>query len=61
LSEDEIRERLSRSIATYEKRLAQARADLAHMNAAITIFATSGDGNFVAPYIDTADDIHGLP
>lgn len=43
---------IARSIDEYEKRLAQARADLAHMDAAIAIFATSGDALAVTPYLD---------
>jgi hypothetical protein len=46
------RDEIARSIASYEKKLAQARSDLAHINAAITIFAAGGDGGFVAPYVD---------
>jgi hypothetical protein len=45
---DEIRA----SIIAYEKRLAQARVDLAHINAAITLFEASGDREAVAPYAD---------
>jgi hypothetical protein len=41
------------SIALYEKRLAQARADLAHLSACITIFEASGEGEDVSSYIDT--------
>jgi hypothetical protein len=41
------------SISLYEKRLAQARADLAHVTACITIFEASGDGDDVSSYIDT--------
>ena len=40
------------AIANYEKKLAQARADLAHITAAITIFEASGDRNEIPPYID---------
>ena len=35
------------------KRLAQARADLAHVTAGITIFEASGDGEDVSSYVDT--------
>ena len=46
------RDEIARSIDAYEARLAQARADLAHIDAAIAIFAT-GDGQLpVAPYVD---------
>jgi len=40
------------AIANYEKRLAQARADLAHITAAITIFEVSGDVEEIPPYVD---------
>jgi hypothetical protein len=40
------------SIANYEKRLAQARADLAHITAAIPIFEASGDIEEIPPYVD---------
>lgn len=47
------RSEIARAIDDYEKRLAQARADLAHIDAAIAIFAAGGDGNvIVQPYID---------
>jgi hypothetical protein len=46
------RSEIARSIDDYEKRLAQARADLAHIDAAIAIFATSGDALAVTPYVD---------
>lgn len=46
------RDEITRSIAEYEKRLNQAKADLAHINAAIRIFAQNGEGAFVAPYVD---------
>lgn len=47
------RDEITRSIASYEKKLGQARADLAHINAAIRIFEISGsEGEFVAPYVD---------
>lgn len=38
--------------SNYEKRLAQARADLAHITAAITIFEASGDVEDIPPYVD---------
>src|SRR5271169_1922773 len=41
------------SISLYEKRLAQARADLAHISACIVIFEASGDGEDVSSYVDT--------
>ena len=40
------------AIANYEKRLAQALADLAHITAAITIFEASGDIEEIPPYVD---------
>jgi hypothetical protein len=40
------------SIANCEKRLAQARAELAHITAAITIFEGSGDVEEIPPYVD---------
>lgn len=45
------RDEIARSIDDYEARLAQAKADLAHMDAAIAIFA-SDDGKTVRPYVD---------
>jgi hypothetical protein len=45
------RDEIARSILSYEKKLAQARADLAH-----TIFAADGDGGLIKPYVD----INGL-
>jgi hypothetical protein len=41
------------SIAQYEKRLAQARADLSHVNACIALFEASGEPSALTPYIDT--------
>jgi len=41
------------SISLYEKRLAQARADLAHVTACIAIFEASGDQEGVSSYVDT--------
>jgi len=47
------RDEITRSIASYEKKLGQAHADLAHINAAIRIFEIGGDtSGFVAPYVD---------
>jgi hypothetical protein len=40
------------SIANYEKKLAQARADLAHITATITLFEASGDVEEIPPYVD---------
>ena len=41
------------SIAHYEKRIAQARADLSHVNASIALFAVTGEPGTVPPYVDT--------
>lgn len=41
-----------RTIAAYEERLDQARADLAHVSAAITIFEGAGEATADRPYID---------
>lgn len=46
------RDDIERSIANYEKRLAQARADLSHINAAISIFEASGDPRGFPAYVD---------
>ena len=40
------------AIVGYEKRLGQARADLAHINASIMIFEASGDPGEMARYVD---------
>lgn len=40
------------SIANYETRLNQARADLAHITAAIAIFEATGDRGAMAAYVD---------
>ncbi|HUZ34040.1 MAG TPA: hypothetical protein VMV19_18320 [Xanthobacteraceae bacterium] len=46
------RDEIARAIDDYEARLAQARADLAHLDAAIAIFATTGEAIAVRPYVD---------
>jgi hypothetical protein len=47
------RDDITRAIANYEKKLNQARADLAHINAAIRIFELGdAEGRFTAPYVD---------
>src|SRR5215204_3737142 len=46
------RDEITASIANYEKRIAQARADLAHINAAISIFEASGDPKGFPAYVD---------
>ena len=43
---------IARSIDDYEARLAQAKADLAHIDAAIAIFATGDGQKPVRPYVD---------
>ena len=40
------------AIANYESRLAQARADLSHINAVISIFEASGDRDATKAYTD---------
>jgi hypothetical protein len=47
------RSEMEAAIANYEIRLAQARADLSHVNACIAIFQASGEPNGMAPYVDT--------
>lgn len=47
------RDEISASIRLYERQLAQARADLAHVTAAIRIFEASGDVADMARYVDT--------
>ena len=46
------RNEIEAAIANYEKRLTQARADLAHINAAISIFEASGERLSLPPYVD---------
>jgi uncharacterized Zn ribbon protein len=46
------RDEIASSITKYERKLAQARADLAHINACITIFEASGDTDTMASYVD---------
>lgn len=43
---------IARAIDDYEKKLVQARADLAHRDAAIAVFATCGDALAATPYAD---------
>jgi hypothetical protein len=45
-------EEIMAAISGYERRLAQARADLAHIQAAITLFEASGEPGDIAPYVD---------
>jgi hypothetical protein len=46
------RDEIAASIRLYERQLAQARADLAHVMAAIRIFEASGDPADLASYAD---------
>jgi hypothetical protein len=51
------RDEIARAIVNYENKIAQAKVDLAHVNAAIRIFEIGEDGGtgpakFVAPYVD---------
>src|ERR1700691_2740509 len=46
------REEIERAIAGYETRLEQARADLAHVNAVISIFEAAGDRDSTTAYTD---------
>ena len=41
------------AIASDEKRLAQARADLSHVNACIALFEVTGEPGAVTPYVDS--------
>ena len=47
------RAEIAASIKLYEKQLAQARSDLAHVAAAIRIFEASGKPSDIARYVDT--------
>ncbi len=46
------REEIRAVIAAYEERLSQAKADLAHISAAITVFEGTGEGAAHRPYVD---------
>ncbi|MBS0274478.1 MAG: hypothetical protein JSR55_08760 [Proteobacteria bacterium] len=46
------RDEISAAIANYEKRLAQARADLAHVTATLTIFEGGGEPGSHRVYVD---------
>ncbi len=46
------RDEIERAITIYEKRLVQARADLAHIDATIAIFEAAGDAKGFAAYVD---------
>ncbi len=47
------REEIQRVIAGYEAKLAQARADLTHITAAIKIFEATDDPDAMRAYVDT--------
>ena len=47
------RDSIAAAIENYEKRLSQARADLAHVSAVIALFEASGETETMAPYVDT--------
>lgn len=47
------RDEISASVRLYERQLAQARVDLAHVTAAIRIFEALGDLAGMARYVDT--------
>lgn len=46
------RAQILRSITSYEEKIAQAQADLAHLNATITLFASDNDGEATRPYVN---------
>ena len=46
------RDSIASAIEKYEKRLDQARADLAHVNGIITLFEVNDDADLVRPYTD---------
>jgi hypothetical protein len=51
------RDEITRAIVNYENKIAQAKVDLAHINAAIRIFeigedGPAEDGQHIAPYVD---------
>jgi hypothetical protein len=47
------RKEIAASIQLYERQIAQARADLAHVEAAIHIFAATGSRKHMTKYVDT--------
>jgi hypothetical protein len=47
------RDQIVHSIRLYERQLEQARADLAHVTAAIRIFEASGNAKDMPRYVDT--------
>ena len=46
------RHQIESAIENYKQRLDQARADLAHVNAVITLFEVNDDAEMVRPYTD---------
>jgi hypothetical protein len=48
------RDEFEAAITGYEARLSQARADLSHINAVISIFEASGDRDSTKAYTDIA-------
>jgi hypothetical protein len=48
------RDEILRAIAGYEEKIGQAQADLAHLNATISIFGTSYEGHATRPYVNLA-------
>src|SRR5665213_297454 len=46
------REEIRRTIIAYEEKLSQAKADLSHVSAAITIFEGADEGTAPRPYVD---------
>jgi hypothetical protein len=46
------RDKIRDTIAAYERRLNQAQADLAHVNATLRLFEVTGDPNDFPPYLD---------
>jgi len=47
------RKQIAASIKLYERQLAQARSDLAHVEATVRIFAASGKPQDIAKYVDS--------
>jgi|SRR5579883_858934 uncharacterized protein YukE len=48
------RDEILRAIARYEEKIAQAQADLAHINATISIFGATYEGDATRPYVNLA-------
>lgn len=51
---ENTRDEIARSIAAYEAKIAQAQADLAHVNATIAILAAGNEGEATRPYVNIA-------